>query len=172
MRWPRRSRLCLARALHQRAGAEALEDFDKQDFAAAGFHHLMANDLIATIVAALDEHGRLDPLDQIDRGVLLEYRDQIDCLQRGQHLRACALVLHRTSLALDAIHRRIAVKPDDQPVTRRPSRGQHLDMAGMQDVETAIGKADAQALLAPVLQMSIEIRLPQNDLLLSREERM
>jgi len=42
-----RSRLGLTRALDQRGGAEAFKDIDQQDFAAAGLHHLMANNAVA-----------------------------------------------------------------------------------------------------------------------------
>ena len=49
---------------------------------------------------------------------------------------------------------------------------QHLDVAGMQDVEAAIGEADAQPLPAPVRQMRIEIAASRHDLLFGRQRRM
>ena len=49
---------------------------------------------------------------------------------------------------------------------------QHLDMAGMQNIEAAIGETDAQSLLAPVRQMRIEIAAGRHDLLLGRQRRM
>ena len=95
--------------------------------------------------------------------------DEIDRLQRRQHFGARALVLHRTALALQPLHRGIAVQADDQPVAGAARRGQHLDVAGMQDVETAIGEADPQALLAPIRKMRVEIAPCDDDLFFRRE---
>ena len=78
--------------------------------AASGLDDLVADDLLAGIVAALDQHARLHLRDQVDRRVLLEDRDEIDRLQRRQHFGARALVLHRAPLALQPLHRGIAVQ--------------------------------------------------------------
>src|SRR5260370_27153888 len=61
---PPRSRLASARAIDQRRRAEARQHVDQQHFAAIGFDDLMADDLIAGIVAALHQHARLDLRDQ------------------------------------------------------------------------------------------------------------
>src|SRR3978361_1213521 len=66
---PRRSCLTLTRALDQRGGAEAFKDIDQQDFAAAGLHHLVTDNPVAGIIAALCQHAWLDPGNQIDRRI-------------------------------------------------------------------------------------------------------
>src|SRR4051794_39179157 len=70
--WPvmsprQRSRLASARTIDQRSRAVAGQDVDQHDFAAMGFDDLAANDLLAGVVAALDQHARLHLRDQIDR---------------------------------------------------------------------------------------------------------
>src|SRR6266568_826252 len=124
---PRYSCLTPAGAIDQRGGAMALQYIDQQNLAATGLDDLVADDLLAGIVAALDQHARFHPRDQLDRGVLFENRDQIDRLQRCQHFGAGALVLHRTPLALQPLHRGVAVQPDDQAITGTARRRQHLD---------------------------------------------
>ena len=56
------------------------------------------------------------------------------------------------------------MRPDHQPVAGRARAGQQLDVAGMQEIEAAIGEADAQALLAPFGEMLVEQRPVEHDL--------
>src|SRR4051794_38972274 len=100
----------------------------------------MADDLLAAIVATRHQHARPDLRDQLDRRGFSAYDGEIDRLQRRQHFRARALRLHRTALALQPAHRGIAVETDNQPVAGATRRGQYPDVAGMQDVETAVGE--------------------------------
>src|SRR5882672_5729364 len=167
-----RSRMTLTRAPDERSGAEAFEDIDQHDLAAVSGNDLMANDLGAGIIATLHQYARPDLRDQLDRRVFLENDDEIDRLQRRQHFGARALVLNRTPLALQPFHRRIAVQSDHQPVTGATRRGQYLDVAGMQNIETAVGETDPQALLAPVRKLTLEVAACRDDLFLGREEGM
>lgn len=155
--------------MNQRGRAEALEDVDQHDRAARGLHDLIANYLLAGVVAALYQHARLDPGDQVDRRVLLEDDDEIDGFQRRQHLGARTLVLDRAIGALQPPHRGVAVEAHDQPIAGCARRRQHLDVAGMQDIETAIGEADALSLPAPFDKLRVQRIGLQNDLLLGRE---
>src|SRR4051812_48395256 len=104
----------------------------------------MSHDLIAGVVATLHQYARPDPGDQIEWRVLFKDDDKIDRLQRRQHFGPRALVLHRTILTLEPLHRSVAVEADDQPIAGAARRGQNLDVTGMQDVETAVGEADPQ----------------------------
>src|SRR5258708_27587689 len=162
--------MTLARATDERCGAEAVEDIDQHDLATVSVDDLVADDLVAGIVAALHQHARPDLRDQLDRRVFLEDDDEIDRLQRRQHFGARALVLNRTPLALQPFHRRIAVQSDHQPVTGATRPGQYLDLAGMPDIETAVGETDPQALLAPVRKLTLEVAACRDDLFLGREE--
>src|ERR1700716_2314025 len=55
-----RSRMTLTRAPDERCGAEAFEDIDQHDLATVSCDDLVADDLVAGIVAALHQHARLD----------------------------------------------------------------------------------------------------------------
>ncbi|CUU16974.1 hypothetical protein CDS [Bradyrhizobium sp.] len=155
--------------MDQRGRAEALEDVDQHDDSAGGLDDLMADHLLAGVVATLHQRARLDPGDQIDRRILLEEDDEVDGFERREHFRTRTFVLNRAIGALQPPHRGIAVEADDQAIAGSARRGQHLDVAGMQDVKAAIGEADAQVLPAPFRELCVErIRL-EHDLLLSRE---
>jgi len=124
----------------------------------------VAYHLVAGIVPALHQYARLDRGDQPDRRVLLEDHDEIDRLQRRQHFGAGALVLNRARLALQPLHRGVAVEAHDQPVAGAARRGQHLDVAGVQDIETAVGETDPQPPLAPIRKLRIEAGYRRDDL--------
>src|SRR6478735_7853662 len=94
------SRITLTRAPDERRRAVAFENIDQQHLAATGLDDVVADDLLAGIVAALDQYARLHLRDQVNRRVLLEDCDQVDRLERRQHFRSRALVLHWTALAL------------------------------------------------------------------------
>src|SRR3984957_20517044 len=143
-----RSRLVSPGTIDQRCRAEARQHVDQQHFAAFGLDDLVADDLFAGVVAALDQYARLDLRDQFDRRILRKHNHEIDRLQRRQHFRPRALVLKRALLALQPLHRCIAVQADDQPVAGAARRGQDLDVTGMQNIETAVGESDPKALLA------------------------
>ena len=137
-----------------------------------GFDDLVANDLGTAVVAALYQYAGLDPRDQLDRRVLLEDDDEIDRLQRRQYFGAGTLVLNRAPLALQPLHRCVAVQSDDQAVAGATGRGQYLDVTGMQDIETAVGESDPQTLLSPIRKLRLEVDAGRDNLFLSREERM
>ena len=76
----------------------------------------MAHDLLAPVVAAFGQDLRAHAADQFERRVLIEYDDKVDRLQRRQHLGARMGLLHRSPLALQSPHGRIAVEADDEAV--------------------------------------------------------
>src|SRR5882757_6957990 len=139
---PPRSRLASAGALDERGRTETGQDLDQHHLATIALDDLVADDLIAGVVPTLHQHARLYLRNQFDRGVFVEDCDEIDRLQRRQHFRARALVLHRTSLTFQPLHRRVTVQADNQAVAGAPRRGQDLDVAGMQNIEAAIGESD------------------------------
>ena len=81
---------------------------------------------------------------QFERRVFLEHRDQIDSLQRGQHLGAAFGWVDRPPLALEPCGRTIAVQPDHQAIAGGARFRQQLHMTAMQKIEAAIGEAYAQ----------------------------
>src|ERR1700733_1280100 len=166
------SRMALTGTPYKRCRAETFENIDHQNLAAVSGNDLVADHLLTGIVPALYQHAWLDPRDQLDRRVFFKSNDQVDRLQRRQHFRARALVLYRTAVALEALHGCIAVQPDDQPVAGAARRGQHLDVTRMQNIKTAIGESDPQALLAPIQKLRVELAAGRDDLLFRGKESM
>src|SRR5260370_22949863 len=144
---PPRSRLASTGAVDERGRTETGQHLDQQHFAAIGLDDFVADHLVAGIVAALHQDARLDLRDQFDGGVFLEDSDEIDRLQRRQHFRARARVLHWTSLALQPLHRRVTVQPDNQAIASPPPRGHDLDLAGTRHIEQTPGTTTPYPLL-------------------------
>lgn len=136
----------------------ARQNVDKHNLAAVGGDDLMADNLLAGVVPALHKNARLDLRDQFQRRVLFEDHDQVDRLERGQNFGPRALILHRPLGTLQTPHRRIAVETDDQAVARGARLCHHAHMTRMQNVEAAVGEADAQSLPAPLGKMRIKVR--------------
>src|SRR6516165_11073197 len=152
-----------ARLAHDLARAEAGEKINEDHLAAIGFDQLAAHDFIPSVVSAFHENLRTHVPDQLDRRILLEHDNQIDRLDRGEHLGARMLVLHRPVLALQPRDRCVAVQADHQPVAGRVGFGQELDMAGMQDIEAAVGEADAKSAAVPLSYPLVQDRPVEYD---------
>jgi len=89
---------------------------DQDHLPAVRLDELMAHHRLLAIIAALDEHARPQPADQVERRVVLEDRHEVNRLQRRQHAGAGVDVLDRAVGALEPLHRGIAVEADHQPV--------------------------------------------------------
>src|SRR5207248_8712540 len=61
----------------------SLDEFDQQHPAAGRLHLLMPHDALDRVIAALDQHIRLQPANELDRGLLVEADDGIDRLDGG-----------------------------------------------------------------------------------------
>src|SRR4029077_3756905 len=166
-----RSRFASARAIDQRGGAKARQDVDQHYFTSKRFDDLVADHLLAPIVATLHQHARPDRGDQPDRRVFREDHDEIDRFECGENFRSRPLVLDWTTLAFQPHARSVAVEANDQAIAGGTCRGQNLDVAGMQDIETAVGETDPQAFLTPIRKARIELAI-RDDFFLRREERM
>src|SRR4051812_44787620 len=80
-----------------------------------------ADDRRFGVVAPFDQHIRLQRLDELERGILLELYDGIYRLEGGQHVTALWDRANRTRGAFETAHRFIAVDADDQEIAL-PSR--------------------------------------------------
>ena len=114
----------------------------------------MADDAFVAVVGALDQHVRPRGHDQGQRRVFIERHHQIDRRHPAKDERAGFQIVHRPPLAFQRPHRAVAVQSDHQPVAPGPRLGQIGDMAAVQDVETAVGEADLQPLLAPARHLA------------------
>src|SRR5258708_16642273 len=133
--------MSLTRAPDKGCGTEAFEDIDQHNLAAVSGYNLVADYLLTGVVPALHQHARPDLRDQFDRRVFLKDDNEIDRLQRRQHFRPRALVLNRAPLALQPLCRGVAVQADDQAIAGAARPGQNLDVAGMQNIEAAVGES-------------------------------
>src|SRR4051794_6371146 len=109
-----------------------------------------ADDRPLMIIAALHEHVGTQQANELEGGILLEQHDAVHHLESAKHISALDLSPHGTLGALEPAHRRVAVQANDQLVASTARTEEHVDMAGMEQIEHAVGEHDAaRALLAP-----------------------
>jgi len=69
----------------------------------------------------------------------------VDGGEPGEHLGALLDVEDGAAGTLQPPHRGIAVEPDDEHVAERPGRGEVAHVAGVEEVEAAVGEHHALA---------------------------
>ena len=117
------------------------------DASSPAFHFRRAYDRVFRVIAAFDDHVRLEMLDEIERSVVGEDNDEIHALQRGQHVRTFGVGTDGARRTLEAAHRFVAVDSDDERVSGAAGSGKNVYVPGMKQVEHTIRERYA-ALLA------------------------
>src|SRR5262249_4056719 len=97
-------------------GAVSGSERNEDDSAAIRFHELAADDLIDAIIGTLDQNGRPDPAQDLERGILFENPHEIDSFECRQHFGASLLMLDRPTGALEPSDGGVAVEADDEPI--------------------------------------------------------
>jgi hypothetical protein len=123
----------------------ARHDGNGDDAAAGGFHFFATDDLIAGPITAFYEDVREKRGNQFARRRRVEDHHGVDALQRHEDFRALALRDDRTAFAFQLPHAGVAIEPDDERITQFARQLQAADVAGVQQVEAAVGKNDAAA---------------------------
>src|SRR4051794_33305385 len=167
-----RSRLASARSIDQRTRTEAGQNIDQQNLPAIRFDDFMTDDLLARVIAAFYQYARLDFCNELYRSVLLEDHDKVDGFQRSQHFRTSNVVLNRTPIALQSLHRCVAIQADNEAVAGGARRGQDLHVTRMEDVETTVREPQPEALPAPIHQDSVESSAARDNFLFRGQECM
>ena len=108
------------------------------------------------IIRPLDEDVRADGIDQGQRRRVIEEREVINGLKAGQDQSSCILRMNRATMALQRLNGGIRVKSDHKQIGLGPGLLQILNMAGVEDVEAAVGKSNALAEAAAALQLMAE----------------
>ena len=110
---------------------------------APAFHFCRTNDRVFRIIAAFDDHVRLEMPDKVERRVLGENYDEIHALERGEHVRAFGVAPYRARRTLEAAYRLIAIDADYERVGAAARGSEDVDVAGMKQVEDAISERHA-----------------------------
>ena len=96
----------------------------------------------------LHEHIRLQRLEQRLRCVLFEADHPVHRSQTGEHPQAAGQRVDGTALALQALHRSVVVHCDHKPVANGTGFIEVGHMAGVENVEAAVGEHHAFTRLA------------------------
>ena len=108
------------------------------DAPSPAFHFRRAYDRVFRIIAAFDDHVRLEMPDEIERRVVGEDNDEIHALESGQHVRTFGVGTDGARRTLEAAHRFVAVDSDDERVSGAAGSGENGYMPGMKQVEHTI----------------------------------
>ncbi len=127
-------------AIENRRGRVPLLDRDAHHAAAVRLDDVAADDRVVRPVGALDEHVGLQCRDDLAGRVLVENDRRVDARERGEDLGAFVLGRDRPPLALVRAHRSIGVDADDERVTEGACLPQVADVAGMEEIEDAVGE--------------------------------
>jgi hypothetical protein len=114
------------------------------DYAAtATFYFGGANDRGLRIISALHDDVRLEQLHELERCILSEHYDEIDGFDTGKNVSSLALAPHWPFRPFESADRRVAVDADDERVRGFSCREQEINVAGMKQVEDAVGERDS-----------------------------
>ena len=126
-------------------GGLARHKLQDADLATVAADAVGAGELARRVVAALDQDVRQQAaVEALGRG-LAERDHPVDGAQRGEHSHARRQWLNRAGVALEAAHRGVVVDGDDEPIAEGAGLLQIGDVAGMEQVESAVGHDDALA---------------------------
>ena len=113
------------------------------DTPSRGLNFFAANDLVSCPIAAFHKNVWEQSGDGALWRKIVENHHAIDAFKRGQNFRALPFGNHRATLAFELFDAGIAVQTDDQRVTQAAGMFEAADVAGMQQVEAAVGEHDA-----------------------------
>src|SRR5260370_29364117 len=157
-----RRRNAVADFIQYCGGGVAGHDGHRHAAAASRLHLFAADDLITGPVATFNEHVRERGGDHALRRQVIENQHAVDALERRKNFRALALRNDWAALALELPDTRVAVQADNQRIAEAARVLQAGNVAGMQQVEAAIGEDHATAIAFPAAK-------PQNRLLQGKD---
>ncbi len=128
-------------------------DWHNHDPAPARTHDVSTHDAVWAVVAAFDDHIGLKRTDEFEGGVLGEHDDRVDTLERGKKKGTLGFGAHWARGPLEPADRRVAVHSNDEQVPSPSRRDEDVEMAGVQQIEYAVGENDrTRAAAAPPLR--------------------
>jgi len=135
-----------------------MDDRHGLDASSRRLHFFAANNLVSGPIATFDENVGKQSGDDALRRQVVKNHNGIYALQRGENFRTLALRNHRAAFAFELFDAGVAVQADDQCVAVDACLLQAANMAGVEQIEAAVGEDDAAAIAFPVAK-------PQNRLL-------
>ena len=125
---------------------------DNDGLSAPASHFAGSDDRFFRVIAAFDYHIRFELLHQIQRRILREDNYEIDAFQRSENIRPFCIAAHRSRRTFESADRFITVDPDDECVGGLACSREHVDVAGMEEVENAVGESYSPLLCGPPAQ--------------------
>src|SRR5260370_1086143 len=141
--------MCQTRAASRRHRGRWGKWGSRSDAAASRVHLFAADNVVTGPVATFNENVGKQSGDDALRRQVVENHHTVDALERRENFGALALRNHRAALALELSDARVAVQADDQRIAEAARVLQAANVAGMQEVKTAIGEDHATAIAFP-----------------------
>ena len=148
--------LIAANGIDNSRSRTALCVIENPHLAAGRSNAVITGDLLRSVIAPLDEDIRLQTTDQTFRCVLAKSDDPVDIFQRRYYTHALLKRIDRPPGPLQCRYRCIIIDRYYQTITKPTCLFKVDDMAGMKNVETAIGHDNAFTLGAQTLHQLIQ----------------
>ena len=131
------------------------ENGDSYHPPSCGFHLFTTHDFVGGPVIPFYQYVWQELPDDLVWRLFFKNHDGVDALKRRKNFRALLLANHWAAGTFQLLRTLVAVEPDDQNVSLRSCEFELPQMAGMQEVETAVGEHHA----APIAFL---VAKPQN----------
>lgn len=106
-------------------------------------HIARANDGAFVVIAAFNENIWSEVRDQLARRILIEHHDNVDHLERGQHVASLGGTSDRTFRTFESPNGFVSIHTNDERITLATRAEQNVDVAGMQQIEDAVRERDS-----------------------------
>jgi hypothetical protein len=104
------------------------------------FDDVAADDGVSRPIGAFDEHVGLQSRNDLVRRVFVKDDSSIHDAKAGEELRAFSLSVHRSAGALVSTNRSVRIDSDDESIAFLARSGDIPDVAGVKQIEDAVGK--------------------------------
>ncbi len=126
-------------------GGIARDHRNGNNTAASGFHFFASDDLVARPVAAFYKHIGKEAGDDFARCGLVENHNRVHGFERGEDFGTLAFRQDWTAGAFQLANAGVTVETDNQRVSESAGLLEAADVAGMQQIEAAVGEDNAAA---------------------------
>jgi len=109
------------------------------------FDNVAADDGVSRPIGPFDEHVGLQSRNDLVRRLFVEDDSSIHDAKAGEKLRAFGLSVHRSAGALVSTNRSVRIDSDDESIAFLARSGEIPDVAGVKQIEDAVGKDDDSA---------------------------
>ena len=120
-------------------------------------HIARPNNGAFVVITALHENIRAERRDQLTRRILIEHHDDVDHLERGQYVTTLSGTSDGTFRTFESPNGRVSIHADDERIAVATRAQEDVDVAGVKQIENAVGERDSPCRLSSPRPRAIPI---------------